>query len=56
MRCQAVIKVKGEMRLRRGRGFYRHYESRQCSRKACIEGGLCTQHSKMSDWKVDRMK
>lgn len=46
-RCCATVPKKGEMRLRRGHGFYRHYTKEQCKRDAMVDG-LCKQHYKMA--------
>jgi len=51
--CQAIVLKKGEIRLRRGYGFYRSYRKAQCKRNA-VCNGLCAQHAKMPEWKVDR--
>jgi hypothetical protein len=44
-RCEAIVEIPEELRLRRGHGFRRHYVRRRCER-AAGEVGLCWQHAR----------
>lgn len=45
--CRAMVFIRDQLRLVRGRGFRMHYSGRQCSR-APGASGYCAQHAKMA--------
>lgn len=45
--CKALVVKRGELRNRRGHGFYRHYWRRACLRPA-KDNGYCWQHQKQA--------